>query len=581
MEKFNKTVPDYSGYDHKFECYCYAPPTDGTWVAEGGEIKSAGQDFRTVERYKEYKDCGFDILLMQSAGKYTGEEWETSNAKAVADKAFAAGIDKIIMTDIRLQHLSEGIVYFDENGKPYPNGKNRINYSDANGNGLKMEIDLLSERLVCKDGPFQTEEELDGYVAFCMKPYMNHQGFYGVQLKDEPNFKHVKFYGDTYRSIKRVCPSSFIQQNLNQVYNDANYYWGYPGWEGSTRLYLDKNFPGWRDESMDLSDETVFAEMRAKKLAENPKATQEELTFSEYEKESYICKKLEADIARTTTENQYKIVKDGFKRYGGYVGAYIDETLAEYMLFDTYPLKGGSQIRTEFIHNMQTFARTCVERGARPEFVTQTESEIHVPNGAIRMRKIDEKAARWLNNIILAFGAKRIVYYTYFNKGWSEKTLYPDGTSFIAHNGDRTELYYFMKKIIAENQRFAPVILNFDYVTSNVYACSVSTFPNWHTKYKEDFNGFKLVDKVLLSNECALVTELYDKANNRYLYAAQNVVDPDFGGENAREKLTIVFKEGFTRAAVFVNGERTDVELDGGKYVAELDPGDAVFVIPY
>jgi hypothetical protein len=138
-----------------------------------------------------------------------------------------------------------------------------------------------------------------------------------------------------------------------------------------------------------------------------------------------------------------------------------------------------------------------------------------------------------------------------------------------------------MKKIIAENQNFAPVILNFDYITSNVYACSVSTFPKWHTKYKEDFHGFKCVEHVLLSNECALVTELYDKKNNRYLYMAQNVVDPDFGGENAHEKLTLVFKEGFTCAAVFVNGERTDVELENGKYIAELDPGDAVFVIPY
>ena len=62
---------------------------------------------------------------------------------------------------------------------------------------------------------------------------------------------------------------------------------------------------------------------------------------------------------------------------------------------------------------------------------------------------------------------------------------------------------------------------------------------------------------------------------------AQNIVDPDFGGERAHEKLTLVFKEGFTKAAVFVNGERTDVELDDGKYVMELDPGDAFFVIPY
>ena len=577
-----KKVPDYSAYNHKFECYCYTPPNDGKWIDEGGVVRYSGQDFRTVERYKEYKDCGFDILLMQTAGKFDGTEaWEESNAKKVMDKAWEAGIEKIIMTDIRLQHLSEGIVYFDENGKPYPDGKTRINYSDANDNGVKMEIDLLSERLVCADGPFQTEAELDEYVSYCMAPYKDYHGFYGVQLKDEPNFKLVTFYGETYRSIKRVCPTAFIQYNLNQVYTDSYYYYGYPGWEGSERLYLDKNFPGWRDDSLDLSDETVLSEMRAQKLAENPNATEEELTFSPYQKEVYICAKLKKEILAAKLANEYKVVKEGFKRYGNYVGAYIDHTGADYCLFDTYPLKGGSFIREQFIHNMQTFARVCVERGARPEFVTQTESEVHVPNGALTMRKINEKAARWLNNLILGFGAKRIVYYTYFNKGWSPRTLYPDGTSFITHLGERTELYYFMKKIIAENQKFAPVILNFDYKTSNVYACSVNTFPKWHTRFKDDFDGFECVDKVLLSNECAIVTELYDKSNNRYMYMAQNIVDPDFDGERAHEKLTLVFKEGFTKAAVFVNGERTDVELDEGKYVVELEPGDAVFVIPY
>ncbi|MBQ4053225.1 MAG: hypothetical protein IJD33_02690, partial [Clostridia bacterium] len=63
------TAPDYSVYSHKFSFYCYNPPNDGTWYVDRENDKKmyAGEDFRTVERYKEYKDCGFDILMMQSS----------------------------------------------------------------------------------------------------------------------------------------------------------------------------------------------------------------------------------------------------------------------------------------------------------------------------------------------------------------------------------------------------------------------------------------------------------------------------------------------------------------------------------
>jgi hypothetical protein len=95
------------------------PPNDGTWYANDGTPMYAGEDYRNTARYKEYKDCGFDLLMMQHSGKFNGEQaWEESITKMVMDQAWAAGIDKIIVTDIRLQELSEGIVYFDENDKP-------------------------------------------------------------------------------------------------------------------------------------------------------------------------------------------------------------------------------------------------------------------------------------------------------------------------------------------------------------------------------------------------------------------------------------------------------------------------------
>ena len=575
------TAPDYSGYDNQFLFYCYMPPNDGTWYANDGTPMYAGEDYRNTARYKEYKDCGFDLLMMQHSGKFNGTEaWEESITKKVMDQAWAAGIDKIIVTDIRLQELSEGIVYFDENGKPFPDGSTSINYSDANRNGVKMEIDLLAEDLVCEGGPFQTEAELDEYVAYCMAPYQDYHGFYGVQLKDEPNFKHVTFYGDTYRSIKRVCPTAFVQYNLNQVYVDPDYFWGYPGWEGSTRLYLDANFAGWREESLDLSDETIIAEMKAEELSENPSADVEAMTFSKYQIELYIGEKLEKQITMAIAANKKAIVEDGFERYGNYLRAYIDNTGADYIMWDSYPLR-GSGVRAEYIRSLQVTAEVCKEKGVTFANTTQAQCEEVPGTGQVKIRALDEDAARWLNNMLLGFGVKQIVYYTYFNKGWSNDSYYPDGTSFITHYGEKTDMYYFMQKILAENQKFAPTILNFDYVTSNTYSVSPSVYSSSHLQYCANGEAFKEVENFEINKECALVTELYDDENNQYMYMVQNVVDPEYQGSKAYQTATITFKKGYTYALVYRNGEVTKQKLSSGKLVIKQHAGEAVYVLPY
>ena len=512
------TPPDYSSYSHRFNFYCYAPPNAGTWKADDGSTMYAGEDYRTVERYKEYKDCGFDTLMVQSSGNYQGENFETSNLKMVMDRAYEAGIEQIIVTDNRLQRLSEGVVHVDENGVADPTSSTRLNLADVDGDGDAMEIDI-KEHLVGEDRPFATEADLDEYVAYCMAPYMNYPGFYGVQLKDEPNYRHVSFYGDAYRAVKRVCPDAFVQYNLNQIYTDPNYFYGYPGWEGSRLEY----------DAMLYDDDE----------------------------------------------------EQGCERYAKYLEAYIDQTGADYIMWDSYPLKGSTGIREQYIRNLQVTAEVCKEKGVAFANTTQTESELATSNGAVKMRKVTEEGARWLNNMLLGFGVKQIVYYTYFNKGRENASIYPDGTSFITHYGEKTELYYFMQKIIAEDQKFAPVILNFDYVTSNVYTVTPSTFTMEHVRLAKRGNKFQKVESVIINKECALATELYDKENDQYMYMIQNVVDPKYQGAKAYQTATVQFSDEFTHALVYRNGEPTTEKLQNGKLTVKQHPGEAVYVLPY
>ena len=183
--------------------------------------------------------------------------------------------------------------------------------------------------------------------------------------------------------------------------------------------------------------------------------------------------------------------------------------------------------------------------------------------------------------MLLGMGVKQIVYYTYFNKGMSEDTIHPDGTTFITHYGEKTERYYFMQKILAENQKFAPIILNFDYVTSNAYEVTPTTYSSSHVKYCEKNNTFQKLKSFTINKECALVSELYDDENNRYMYMVQNVVDPDYQGAKGYQTATVTFASGYTRALVYKNGEVTNVALKGGKYTVKQHAGEAVFILPY
>ena len=161
----------------QFDFYGYNSPTDGMYNIDGIQYFS-GEDFRTVKRYKEYKDVGFNILLLQHANSYNGEEFDGSACKKCMTEAVKAGIDKIIVSDTRLKQITEEKV------------------------------------LIGKDGRFKTEKEFHEYLDYCTKPYRNQEGFFGVQLYDEPHGKYLENYGIIIKGLKRLYPNMYLQCNL-------------------------------------------------------------------------------------------------------------------------------------------------------------------------------------------------------------------------------------------------------------------------------------------------------------------------------------------------------------------------------
>ncbi len=471
-----KSAPDYSASTLQFDFYGYSGPTNGTWT-ENGVTLSTGEDYRTVERLKEYKDVGMTIYLPQSAGNYNGGDWETSDAKMVMDMALEAGLDRVILTDNRIQSLSS------------------------------TEGGLIGEGKT-----FATEAELDAVIEEYMAPYKDHEAFYGVMLRDEPGYTMFEAYGQTYKAIKRVCPEAFVQANLLPMYNKLP----------------ESRFP----------------------------------VLTEEEKEGL-----------TDLEIMHE-------RYRKYLKMFLDSSGADYVMYDQYPMM-DTYIYDAYIACLQVAAEVAKEYGVKLFNVTQTMRINQQGSSYTRFMKEDD--AYWLNNMLVGFGVKQISYFTYWTKQVNNAAeWYYDNGSFINRNGTRTELYDIMKQIMAEEQKLAPTVLNFNYVTSNVYRKVPCIYNASHVNAVRKGEAFKMVESVTVDKEISLVTELYDDEKDVYMYMLQNVVDPLNKGVDTLQTITADFDDSCTHAVVFKKGEREIVKLEkGGKFSIRQRPGHAVYVIPY
>ncbi len=490
-----KDAPDYSDSTLQYDFYGYSASSDGTWYIDRVKY-TAGEDFRTVDRVKEYKEAGMTIYFPQSVAGYWGQDYETSETKKALDMAVEAGMDKVILMDTRIQALSK------------PSKENAVG-------------------LIGEGKQFATEAELDATIAEYMKPYKDHEAFYGVMLGDEPFYYHAENYGQVYRSIKRVCPDCYIQYNLNPI-------------TAGTGSKIDEN---------GLEVRNIDARFPA--LKEGDEGYGEDLS----EDDELIA------------------------RYKAYIRLFMDNTGAEYIQYDQYPFRHADKVDEYYFLGLQVVSELVKEYDAEFYFVTQTYGQT---DGVANPRMLSEADLYWLNNMLVGFGIKQISYFTYFTKQDNNTEHFIDGNSFITWYGEKTDIYYWMQKIMAEEQKIAPTILNFEYTTSKIFMKQPTVFNSVFAMRTIDTADFKALKDVSTNKEIVLVTELYDEAKDNYMYMVQNAIDPAHKGSKAYQTTVVTFGEGYTHAVKFVKGERTIVELEeGGKLTLKHKPGEATYLLPY
>ena len=384
--------------------------------------------------------------------------------------------------------------------------------------------DYNLEGLIGEGRKFSTQDELDEYVYKLIQPYLGYKGVYGVTLADEPKYIAVKSYGQVYNAIHRVAKAHgkelYVDYNLNPL---------------NLTAFVNKNY--------------------------------------------YPTVEGTAEIP----EGGNVDFEDGFARYKKYIQDYLDSLNPTAIQYDDYPIRRG-YLSATYIPCLQYIAGVARDRNIDFHMVTQSfgmDSQ-----GSPSMRKLDENGAKWLNNMLIGFGVREISYFTYFarteSKTDGESFLKYQDYSFIDYYGNKTRMYDIMKDVIADNKKFASTVLQFKYAKSGVFTHLPMNTDSGHLQYVDtNEQTYTKVKSVNVNKECAMINELYDEKNDRYMYMAMNIVDPDFKGSTAYQTITLEFDREYRYALVYKDGERSLHKLNDGKISVKGSSGDASFIIPF
>ena len=155
----------------------YTPPPNGT-VTVDGVTAHTYESFQTIERYREYRDCGFTEILFAGEDKYTGEPFETSKLKKMLDTAAEADL-KAVVFDERLLSLT-----------------------------VKAKQSIVQEFFG------GDKQKFYAYVRDCMREYAAHTAFYGISVLDEPKYDKRNVFAELCDAVYAACPDCFIMTCL-------------------------------------------------------------------------------------------------------------------------------------------------------------------------------------------------------------------------------------------------------------------------------------------------------------------------------------------------------------------------------
>lgn len=373
-------------------------------------------------------------------------------------------------------------------------------------------IDELARKKQLIGTEFASDEELEAYVAKCIQPYCDHPAVYAFNIIDEPSYELFPVLGKLYKAIKKYRPNLRVLINLLPCIMNR-----------------------------------------------------------------FTVKSYSPNGSMITWVEDYK----------KYLSAFIEATGADYIMLDSYPFLAGedgvdSRIGDYHMVTMKVAAEFCKERNLEFYCIIQSFNmdvyDRETDSLKLYYRKCDEADLYWQSNLCMAMGVRYMLNFTYFPHRGNVTTheMFPDDGCFLRRNGEITPLYYSAQKIYAEMQKLAPVILQYKYNQSDVFAGE--GIPGLKRRYLDFvkmgdtvFNG---IDSVEVNQDGALfVSEMYNEEANTYGYMVTNVTNPSVK-TTVHAEISLKMK----KLTKYFKGVPEPVEVKDGKITLTLGPGQGVFL---
>lgn len=525
LENEESTSPSTS----TFTPYAYSTISGSGKIV--GDIKIYYDAEYDKKSLQEYKDAGYQVVMPQTPAQVgeNGSASKTVDYRQLLDDAQEIGL-KVLLKDAWFWWVAE---------RKDLSGTYHL---DDKGNAFDLSAPAPTNSYMYR----QTKVQLGSYI--------NHPAFYGVELRDEPTLAMLRngLYGCLYRTIKKVAKQEFgkdIYIHTNQV--------GGVAYRQMSTWYPELT----RQEYCDILGVELTSELQNKTDSEFKTFVSERVSNIW---DSQTCAALRLQIMSA--------------RYKKYLQLFLDETGASYLMPDLYPLY--NEATDMYFMELQTAAQVAAERGVDLYVVTQSMSLVGEDSSNERM--LTEEDLRWMNNTLLSFGVKNIVYYTYTTRGGNggSESYYIDGSSPILLNGERAPIWWSMQEILSENQAFASEYMHLSWVKTGVY---YDANGGYETSYLQFIQSDKSYTKAQVSvdGSAMLVSELCDKKyNSAYMYAVFNAIDAKNQDVGTYQSATFTFSAEYKCVEVWRNGKKQIVALDENNCITiENAAGEAVYLI--
>lgn len=267
-----------------------------------------------------------------------------------------------------------------------------------------------------------------------------------------------------------------------------------------------------------------------------------------------------------------------FERRRKYLQSFIDETGADYVMYDDYPFSYAKENKRLYLYCLQDSACFCRDKGLNFQFVAQSFS-MNIGKNPYYYVPSEQEMAFQLN-LLVSFGVEDLGFFTYMPHGAGGDEHFPDDSAIVDRQCKKRDFYYVCQKVIREIKPIHAVLSHFKFKRT---AYAVKTFKAYNRWF--DFALNEKLDNVVsleTDSENVIVNELYNEDDDRYMYAVINSTDTrEDATKDLIQNTVIGFDGKYKFADIYKNGKWETVGITDGKLTATLRSGESEYIIVY